>query len=314
MNDARVAAKGIAWLVVTVAVLAFFAAAIGLFWQGDGPSFAFTTLRGDRVQVYGQGLYRFDTVMGGSGYRGVDLATLLVGLPLLAFSAVWRRRGSIRGTLLLVGALSYFLYDYASLALGAAYNRLFLVYVAIFAASLFALVLVLTTFDRAAFAASLSDRMPKRGIGAVLLATFGVLTAVWVLPAISAALVDEAPSVLASYTTVITWALDIGIILPLALLAGILVLRDRPLGYLIAAPILIVTLMLGPALTAMTVAQVIAGVAFTPAELIGPVAGFLVLSLVGMAGAIALLRNVGRDPGRMAATDPPGRHTAAANA
>jgi hypothetical protein len=314
MNTTSVVAKGVVCLVAAVAVPAFIAAAVGLLWQGDGASFTFTTLRGDSVQVYGEGLYRFDTVMGGSGYRGVDLATLLVGLPLLVGSTILWRWGSLRGTLLLIGALSYFLYNYASLALGASYNRLFLVYVLTFAASLFALVLVLTAFDRAAFAASLSPHMPTRGIGAVLLATFGVLTAVWLLPAILAAVADEAPSVLASYTTVITWALDIAIILPLALVAAILVLRDKPLGYLIAAPILIVTLMLGPALTAMTVAQLLAGVAFTPAELIGPVAGFLVLSLFGMAGAVALLRNVGRDTGRSRAADPPAAHTASSHA
>jgi hypothetical protein len=42
------------------------------------------------------------------------------------------RRGSLRGRLLLIGILTYFLYVYASIAFGAAYNALFLVYVGLF--------------------------------------------------------------------------------------------------------------------------------------------------------------------------------------
>ena len=45
----------------------------------------------------------------------------------------------------LSGVLAYFLYNYGSMAIGAAYNSLFLIYVALFSASLFGLVLVLTS-------------------------------------------------------------------------------------------------------------------------------------------------------------------------
>jgi hypothetical protein len=50
--------------------------------------------------------------------------------------------------LVLTGALTWFLYVGASYALGAvAYNNLFLIYVALFSASLFAFVLALTSID-----------------------------------------------------------------------------------------------------------------------------------------------------------------------
>lgn len=50
----------------------------------------------------------------------------------------------------MLGALAYFLYVYATLALNAAYNDLFLVYVALFSASFFALAAVVASIDRAA--------------------------------------------------------------------------------------------------------------------------------------------------------------------
>jgi hypothetical protein len=75
-----------------------------------------------------------------------------------------------------------------------------------------------------------------------------------------------------------------------------LVLRRHPLGYLVASTTFVVTLMLGPALTFMTVSQLAAGVTFTPGEVAGPVAGFLVLAFVGMVAAVVLLRNVADAP------------------
>jgi hypothetical protein len=129
-----------------------------------------------------------------------------------------------------------------------------------------------------------------------MFATLGVLAVVWVGPALAALLEGKPPAVLGTYTTMPTWVLDIGIILPAALIGGIFVLRRDPLGYLIASTTFVVTLMLGPALTLMTVSQLAAGVTFTPAEIVGPVAGFLVLAFVGMVAAVVLLRHVADGP------------------
>jgi hypothetical protein len=63
-----------------------------------------------------------------------------------------------------VGTLSYFLYVYASYVLGAvAYNELFLLYVALFSASLYAFVLAFTSIDPQALGSRFSARMPRRG-------------------------------------------------------------------------------------------------------------------------------------------------------
>ena len=111
-----------------IALLAIAAAGSGLFLHDGGEPYAFTTVRGETAKVYGQGLYRYDSLMAGSGQRGVDLVTLLFGLPLLAAATLRYRHPSARGGLLLSGALLYFLYVYATLSFGTAFNALFLVY------------------------------------------------------------------------------------------------------------------------------------------------------------------------------------------
>lgn len=158
------------WLVVSIGMLALVAAGAGLFWPFADQPYVFTTLRGETVTIVGRGLYRYETVGMAVQAQAQDLVTLVVGLPQLAVSALLAYRGSLRGRLLLSGTLGYFLYTYTSMAFGAAYNQLFLVYVALFSLSLYAFVLSMLSFDLAELPRHFSPRLPRRSIAGVLFA------------------------------------------------------------------------------------------------------------------------------------------------
>lgn len=234
----------------TVAVLATALALGGWLWPADpGPS-TLTTARGDVVTLLGEGLYRLDSRFAGAGYRGTDAVTLLIGVPLLLVALRWYRTGSVRATLLLAGSLSWFLYCYGSVALGAAYNPLFLGYVAVFSASLYGLVLALTTVDRATLAGAVSPRTPRRAVAALMLASAVVTAVVWLTPLLAAALSGDPPAGLHSATTMVTDALDLAVITPAAALAGWWLLAGQPTGYLVAVPLLVLEAMLAPMIAA----------------------------------------------------------------
>lgn len=285
-----------------IAVLALFAAGTGLFWRGgDGP-YTFTTLRGESAEIYGFGLYRYDTLFTGAGNRATDAVTLALGIPLLIISTLLYLRGSLRGGLLLLGTLGFFLYVYASYALGAvAYNELFLLYVALFSASLYAFVLAFAAVDLRALGSRFSARMPRRGPAVFMLASGLVTLVVWAGPLVAALISGEVPGRLDIYTTKLTEALDLATITPATLLAGALILRRAPLGYLIALSLLVLEAMLAPLIVAQTVSQLWAGVPFTTGEVVGPMAGFLILAAVALWVLVAILRNIsGQEPSRLA--------------
>jgi len=52
--------KALIFFSIAVALLASIYASVGLFWQDDGTPFTFTTLHGETVEMYGQGIYRND--------------------------------------------------------------------------------------------------------------------------------------------------------------------------------------------------------------------------------------------------------------
>lgn len=277
----------LSWL---VALLALVAAGSGLLWPGRGEPFSFTTLHEQTVEMYGRGLYRHDTLFAGAGNRGTDAVTLLLGVPLLIASTVLHRRGSARGTLLLTGTLVYFLYVYASYALGAvAYNELFLLYVALFSASLYAFVLAFGSVDLRALG---SPRLPRRGLAAFLFASGLVTLIVWSGPVVAALLQGAPPARLDSYAAPVTFALDLATITPATFLAGVLVLRRDPRGYRIALSLLVLEAMLAPLIALQTVSQLSAGVAYTPAQIVGPMMGFVLLALLAVRMLVAILRGV----------------------
>ena len=282
----------LAWLVPLIAILAAITAAIGLFsTSGDGP-FQFTTLRGETIEIYGRGLYRYDTSLIAVGYRVSDAFTLIAGIPLLLISYWLYERGSLRGKILLTGTLLFFLYNFGSLAIGAAYNNLLLIYIILTMTTFLASVALLMSFDSRVFRMQFSDRLPRRGISLYFIISGIALFCIWLLLSIVPALLaGGVPAELASYTTVITFVLDMGIIAPVLVSAGILLRRSEPLGYVLSSLLLVFIDALGLSLLAMGIVQKMAGL-MNIGQFIGFVVSFAILTLFSLRYTVALFRDI----------------------
>ena len=288
--------KSLVWLCVFVGLLALISAAAGLFWRGDGARFTFTTLNGQEVQMYGKGLYRNDTIFTAGTFIGTDAVTILVCIPFLIAALLLYRRGSLRGGFLLLGVLSFFLYNGASLAFGAAYNPFFLVYIALFAASLFAFILAFTSIDYHALPTRILAGMPHRGLSVFFLVTGVVLALIWLSDVVIALMKGHAPPLLASYTTMITYVLDIGVIVPALLASQHLIRRRSPLGYPLACTLLVLCTIIGVVVSAQTAVQISLGVVLPPAQLAVMVGSFILMSLFAIWLLVLLLRNTADRP------------------
>jgi hypothetical protein len=282
----------VVWLTGLIIVLVLIAAGIGLFWQDGGSPFDFTTLRGETVQIYGQGIYRYDTVLTAIGFRAADAVTLVVGIPVLLVSLWQYRRGSLRGGFMLGGALVYILYNYSSLAFGAAYNNLFLVYLAVLTASLFGFILTFTAFDAPSLPSRFSTRLPRRGIGIYLIVAGTILILIWlVLSILPALFAGQTPPEVWSYTTIVTFVVDMALVAPCLIVAGILLLRQAPIGYLSASILVIFIVILGINLLAGGITQMVVGL-IGMGQFIGFVVSFAILTLFAAGFSFALWRSV----------------------
>jgi hypothetical protein len=287
----RVVPRPILYLSVISGLLALVVATAGLIWRGLGETTTITTFLGQDVELYGGGLYRNDSLFVVGNNLGNDLVTAFVALPLLVVSLVLASRGSQRGRLLLLGTLGYFVYVGASYALGAvAYNELFLVYVAMFSASVFAFLVTFASIDIERL--EVRATIPRRRIGSFMIASGVVTLAIWAMDPVTSLLSGEPPKSLETHTTLFTHAFDIGIIVPAAILAGWLILKRRSFGYVVASSLLILEALLLPMITVATIAQIRFGVDLAPEEFVGPIAGFGVFALLSVWVLAAILRNI----------------------
>ncbi|MBI5031961.1 MAG: hypothetical protein HZB51_15630 [Chloroflexi bacterium] len=275
-------------LSILIATLAIIVAGLGVFWQGEGQKSEFLTVRGETVTIQGHGLYQYETVSIATQAIAQDVVTLLIGIPLLVISMILFRKGSLRGKLLLSGTLAYFLYTYASFAFGAAYNILFLVYVSLFSLSLFAFIFALMQIDISTLPKHFSSGLPRRTIAIFLFVVGSFLLLAWLGRIVPALLANQPPLGLESYTTLIIQALDLGLVMPIAFLSGILLWKKSAWGYLLSSIVLIKGATLALAVSAMAVNMILAGVQVSTGELII----FPSIAMVSGGMTVVLLRNV----------------------
>ena len=274
------------WLIPLVFVLTLVATLAGL-WPAEGTPYPLTTFRGEQVTLNARGLYYWDTVSSAAQMQANDLVMLVFGLPLLAISFWLSLHNSLRGRLLLAGTLGFILYTYITMCFGAAYNPLFLVYVALFSLSLFALVLVMMSFDVASLPAHFSAQLPRGWIAALLFFAAGFLLLAW-FGRIAATYPAGAIPALENTTSMFIQAMDLAIVVPLCVLSGILLLRRRPWGYLLASVGMLKFLTLGSAVSVMGLNMLRVGVPVSAMELV-------IFPLIALANALmtgVLLKNI----------------------
>jgi hypothetical protein len=278
-------------LTLLVAIFAIAYSGIGLFSKGGPGPHEFTSLHGQTLKIYGQGIYRNDAAFKAPIFRGTDALTLFLCVPVLLIALFWYRHGSLRGGLLLTSMLAYFLYNSISLAFGAAYNDILLIYIASFSLSFFALVIAFLSIDPGTLASRTSSRLPRIWI-AVFLFIAGLSVLVWLMDIVVALTSGTFPLTLGPYSTEATYILDLGIILPTAYLAGVLVLRRNPWGTLLASNLITVNVTIGLVVVSQSIMQAMDGIFLAPAQYAAYVAPFTILSLVAVGLIISIQRNI----------------------
>jgi hypothetical protein len=217
---------------------------------------------------------------------------MIVAVPLLLRSFRAYRRGSVRGGLLLAGALSFFLYNGASMAFSATYNDLFLVYTALMSSSLFAFVTLLAGFDTNQLEAMAGGGMPRKGIAVYFFVAGSAVLVLWGMEIVAALLSGEPPANLGPDTTPVTHAFDMGVIAPTAYLSAVLLLKRRPNAYRIGFPIIILNILIGMCVISQTVMQTRLGIVFSMGQMIGIVGSWVLLAGFAVWSAVSMWRNL----------------------
>jgi hypothetical protein len=264
---------------IIIFLLVLVATATGIFYKTPGAPITVMTARGQQATLQGSGLYAYDPLS--LVREGViwDVINLFIGLPLLAVAIYLSQRDSLRGRLFLAGLLFYFFYVYLMIMTLDSFNFLFLVYVAIFALSAVGFFMNLQRIDVARLPQQVSKQFPGAWIAGFSFTFSAVLLLLWlgrILPLMSS---GQFPAELAGLTTMTTQGFDLGMLVPLGISNGVLLLRRSPLAYLLSGVLLSFGLLMFITLPAWIVVPLIQDGSVNLIE----ASPFMILCLIGMA-------------------------------
>lgn len=267
-------------LVVLITIIAGVASGIGIISSGGQGPYPYESIRGEVVEIYGTGIYRH--MSADVAVQGVaqDVITLFIGIPMLWISLFLARSGSLTGRYMLAGTTGYFLVTYLFYLVMGMYNILFLAYASLLGMSFFAFLLSVLGFKPEDLPGLFRNESPVRLSGLFLMVNSIAISLLW-LGVVLPPLFDGSiyPVQLQHYTTLIVQGLDLGLLLPAGFVAGWLLYRKHPFGFLFGPVYLIFLSILMAALVSKIVAMGMAGQPIFPVIIIMPTIFIIAVTL-----------------------------------
>ena len=285
--------KSLHTITFLIILLSLIASLTGLIYTTAGESHDFVNQYGDTVNMYGSGLYEYDSSFVVPIFRGTDFTILFIAIPLLIIALLLdMKKNTMKYRLLLTSVISAFTYYAASIAFGVTYNSLHLVYIALFSASIFGLIVAIASLDKKQLEESISPSLKYKGIYRFLVITGIALTIAWLPDIISALLAGRPLLLIETYTTSVTNILDIGIITPVAFIALSLLKKRKGMGYILLGMLLTTCVIMGIMLPIQSVFQTLAGITIPVPALVIKVGIFVALAVFAFYFNFKLFKNI----------------------
>lgn len=263
--------KIITVLVLLIIIFSGIATVMGITSNHGSGEYDYRSIRGENITIYGKGIYRH--MSADVAIQGIaqDYITLFLGIPLLLFALFLFRKNNIKGLFILSGTLMYFLVTYLFYTAMAMYNVMFLVYIILLCLTFFAFVLTLFCYNITEIKQIFSSEKMIRYSGLFLVINSVMVAMLW-LSIIIPPLLDGSiyPKELQHYTTLIVQGFDLGLLLPIGIVSGILAFRKSKYGYLFTTIKLIFLSILMAALTSKILFMANAGYNVIPVIFIMP--------------------------------------------
>lgn len=252
------------YLSIVATILAGTAAGIGLF----------------NAEIY------YDNAFVKSAWYANDCVTLLVVVPILFIVLIVSKNGDLKPKLIWLGLISYLFYTYAFYLFGAAFNNIFLLYVAIYATSFFAMITALISLPVKNI---IGTSKILRGVSIFLILISIMLCIVEIPPCFTFITKGTLPEIVlkSQIHTSIVYALDLSFVVPTIVLAAVLLWQNKNWGIVLSGMMLVKCFTYGLVLTFGTILIMKKDLGYDP---LLPL--WIFITVGGIAGLFILLKNV----------------------
>lgn len=171
---------------------------------------------------------------------GNDLVTLFVAVPMMIISLLFSIRNSDKAKLIWMGSLWYMVYNYIFYLYGSAFNRFFLLYVALFTLSTYALIFALIKVDSKEISKKFNSKTPIKWISGYMIFFALLLGILWTVMSLSSIINGELPDQVidTNHPTAVIFATDLSFLIPAIIVSAVLLWKRKSWGYVLAPIVL----------------------------------------------------------------------------
>lgn len=271
--------KSISALNIIITLLSLIVTICGVCSFNTENSYEILNQYGENIKMWGAGIYAHDSYFKAPIFIGSDLTILLVIIPLVVITFLRLRANPKEEHYIQnFAVMSLLLYYSASIAFGVTYNRLHLLYIALFGACFYCVgLLFVKLYATQCKRKIVCNYHISKGLKVYLIIAGMSLFVAW-LPDIITSLINRTSlDLIEVYTTEITYVLDMSVISPLMFLTLYLLNQRSFAGYVLLRMILKVCMGVGIMLPVQTVFQIMAGISVPIPALITKVLIFVML-------------------------------------
>lgn len=176
-----------------------------------------------------------------------DIANLALVAPLWLLLAALALRGSLRAYLLWLGVLTFTVYNYVIYTFSIPFGPLFLLWVAVFGMSIYALIGGVATVDHQAVKSAFTSRRATQATAWFLIITAVLFGLLWLSEDVPALLSGARPQSLVDMAlpTNPVHILDLAFFLPAVIATGVMLIKQRPLAYTLAPTFIVFLILTG---------------------------------------------------------------------
>lgn len=235
----------ITFFTLIIIVLSAFASIVGILNYSSLNFKDFVTVSGMHTEILVKGIYKYNIkawVLGGMPW---DIVRLVFGIPLLIVSFILYLKNSLRGTMIFIGVLFSFFYQYILWAIGWHFNALFLVYTLTYGLSLSTMILVIISIEPKRIEQSVNNKFPLKSV-AIFIIFIAIMLFFKCVGEIAPTLPNgELAGQFTGYYNLFDQSLDIGIMVPFSIFIAALLIKRNTYGFLLSTVSLILFINLG---------------------------------------------------------------------
>lgn len=278
------------FLSIIIGVGIIIAAIIGIFYSNGGVAFTTVNAYGDSIELYGDGIYAFNSVLSVSTRLGSDATGIIIAIILIAFTLLKKR--PLYAEVIRTSALIYLTYHSIFLVFGISMNILYFLYVICFSTSLFVTIATVQNLLKSIEVPTPLKKKGLKGAGVFLIIVGVIIALLWIFSIVPLMLNNTYGSSLGIQTTEITYGIDLSITCPLFIMCGIWILRKKDIGFKVAP--LLLNMLVGVAILVIIQRAfcIKIGIAIPVEALIGFIISFVIMGIISLYLVTKLLRQL----------------------